>query len=426
MATPTEILRAVADGQAQGALRELRLALEYPADPGPLAPWCEALGAAARALGGVALADAADAAAGSPDDPDALYALGWHLVDAALHGPAATFLARALALQPGDARYTLELAIALEHAGMNHAARDLLAAAPEVRAADPRARYLYAFNAVMAGDLATARAALPTLARGTDEERAQAARIGDMLARADAVAHVTPLDGEDLRGWHYVLTGGLLLHASPHGRDVMRGRYAYFQDTEAGCLEGILRLRRLLGFLRLEPKALLVLPDRDSTIFATAAAKLLRLPLVPWAPGTKERGLIVAYDLGKAEPEIRRALVRRRQGQILWSHALSWTAQVGLTPEIVGLLHQVATPPWGARLARNPDTGVAERVPPRVGSVEELAARVLAANVEDLPEQAALDALAQAGDVPAAAWRKRGGEREPLWFMGPVKSNRFY
>ena len=79
----------------------------------------------------------------------------------------------------------------------------------------------------------------------------------------------------NLLDWHYVLTGGLLLHTSAYGVEAMHGRYAFLQDTNAFCFEVILRLRRLLGFLRIEPKALLALPDRDSAIYAEAAAKVL-------------------------------------------------------------------------------------------------------------------------------------------------------
>lgn len=426
MPTPSDIVRAAREGQRDAALRELRLALEYPVDPGPIVPWAEALAEVARAFRAEPLAVAADAVAVDPDDAGALFEVGWHLFDGGLYGQAATFLARALELAPGEPKVLLELAAALENAGMNAAARDVLAAHADARAASFDARYRHAFNAVLAGDVAGARAALPSLAPASPEERALAGRIADMLARADAVAETTALDGEDLRGWHYVLTGGLLLHRSPHGAEHMRGRYAWVQDAWARCFEDILRLRRLLGFLRLEPKQLLVLPDRDSAIFAEAAARALRLPVAAWAPGTKEKGLVVAYDLSAAELGIRQALLQRRPGQILWSHTLSWTANVGLTPEFVGQLHQVVTAPWAARLVRNPDTGATEKRPPLGGSVEELAARILAAEVEDLPEQAELDRLAQAGDVPAAAWRKKSGQREPFWFMGPVKSNRFY
>lgn len=426
MATPAEIVCAAREGQRDAALRELRLALEYPVDPEPCAGWAEALAAVARAFGAGPLAAAADAVAIDPDDAAALFELGWLLVEGALYGQAATFLARAARLRPGEPKILLELAAALESAGMNAAARDVLGAEPALRAGSFDARYRYAFNAVLAGDLPSARAASAALTPATPDERALAVRVADMLARADAVAEVTPLDDEDLRGWHFVTTGGLLLHRSPHGFASMRGRYAWIQDSFAGCLECLLRLRRLLGFLRLEPKQLLVLPDRDSTIFAAAAAKALRLPVAPWTPGSKEKGLVLAYDLSAADLELRQSLVQRRPGQILWSRALSWTNTVGLTPEFTGQLHQINSTPWGARLVRDPDTGDTEKRPPLSGSAEELASRILAADVEDLPEQGELDRLAQAGDVPAAAWRKKGGQREPMWFMGPVKSSRFY
>ena len=424
--TPDDVVRTLQQGDRDAALRALRFALEYPRDPGPIGPWCEALAVVARAFRDEALGTRADAVAIDPADAQALFDLGWGLVEARLYGQAATFLACALAARPHEPAIVLELVSALEHAGANAAAREVLAAEPEVRAASFTARYLLAFNAVMAGDLPGARAAAKDLAPAAPEDTVPAERIRDMLARATAVADVTPLDADDLRGWHYVLTGGLLLHTASHGRDEMHGRYAFVQDTDARCFEDILRLRRLLGFLRVEPKVLFSLPDRDSAIFATAAAKVLRLPLQPWAEGTRERGVIVAYDLGAAEPDVRTALLQRRRGQVLWSHTLSWTEPVGVAPEFVGVLHQVNTPPWGPRLVRNPDTGAVERRPARGGSVDELAARILASGVEDLPEQAALDALAQTGDISAAAWRKSTGKRDPLWFMGPVKSGRFY
>ena len=53
-----------------------------------------------------------------------------------------------------------------------------------------------------------------------------------MLARADIARAVTPLDHQDLRGWHYVLTGGILAGLSPYGFDAgMTGRWAYVNDS---------------------------------------------------------------------------------------------------------------------------------------------------------------------------------------------------
>jgi len=47
---------------------------------------------------------------------------------------------------------------------------------------------------------------------------------------------VTSLDRQDLRGWHYVLTGGILASLSPYGfDDGMTGRWAYLSDSVSRC-----------------------------------------------------------------------------------------------------------------------------------------------------------------------------------------------
>jgi hypothetical protein len=415
---------ALAEHRPEDALRFIRFALEYPRDPGPLGPWAECLADAARALGDEAMAVRADRVA-TDGDAEALFDLGWGLVAAGLCGPAATLLATANRLRPHEPAIVLELATALEHAGANAAAAALLAEEAALRADRFDARYLYAFNALMAGDRVGAKRAHRELCAREDEERAASARIGSMLQRAAAVAEVTALDTEDLRGWHYVLTGGILLHLAPEPPGAkLRGRYGLRQDTEALCLEGILRMRRLLGFLSLEPEILYALPGRDTAIFVSAASKLLRMPIETWSPDAKRPGLVVAYDLGALEPAVRVALRLRRKGQPLWAHTLSWTEPVGVAPEFATSLHQANMSPWGPRLARDA-AGEVVRLPPRAGSIDELAARTLAAGVDDLPGQSAIEALAQAGDVPAAGWRSRA-QRDPLWFMGPVKSDRLY
>jgi hypothetical protein len=57
-----------------------------------------------------------------------------------------------------------------------------------------------------------------------------------MLARAGIAHAVTSLDRQDLRGWHYVLTGGILASLSPYGfDDGMTGRWAYLSDSVSRC-----------------------------------------------------------------------------------------------------------------------------------------------------------------------------------------------
>ena len=60
-----------------------------------------------------------------------------------------------------------------------------------------------------------------------------------MLARAGTARAVTSLDRQDLRGWHYVLTGGVLASLSPYGFDAMTGRWAYLSDSVAGCADAL-------------------------------------------------------------------------------------------------------------------------------------------------------------------------------------------
>jgi hypothetical protein len=57
-------------------------------------------------------------------------------------------------------------------------------------------------------------------------------KVWRMLARADVARRVTPLDLRDLRGWHYVLTGGILGCLSPWGFDAgMTGRWDHVADS---------------------------------------------------------------------------------------------------------------------------------------------------------------------------------------------------
>jgi hypothetical protein len=100
-----------------------------------------------------------------------------------------------------------------------------------------------------------------------------------MLARADIASAVTPLDHEDLRGWHYVLTGGVLATLSPYGfEEGMTGRRAYLSDTLEGCAVALARLRLTLDAAGAAPESVAPLPDRSSQIRAARPADPLRPP----------------------------------------------------------------------------------------------------------------------------------------------------
>jgi hypothetical protein len=109
-------------------------------------------------------------------------------------------------------------------------------------------RYLYAFNAAMSGRLELTRAVAAELLPDSAETTGLRDTIRGICERADRVAGVCPLDGRDLRGWHYVLTGGLVSHQSPYGFDEpMHGRYAWLADSLARVATGLDRLAQLVA-----------------------------------------------------------------------------------------------------------------------------------------------------------------------------------
>jgi hypothetical protein len=382
-------------------------------------------------------------AAVDPDDVQALYDLGYQLIERSLHDLAATVLVRAHARVPNHVGLLQELISALEGMEANAEAVRFLEAAPELVQEHAMLRYLLAFNALMTGDLETPRRLLPRLevlcrpSPGTPAEEAEfleviVTRIREFLARAEALRGVAPLDSRDLRGWHFVVTGGVLLHLSPYGFDEgMTGRYAYLQDSERGCLEAIRRVEAVLARAGRMPSRVLILPDRDSAILGHATARLLGVPAVPLPEDGDASGLVVAYDLHQLEPELLARLRPHRPGQVLWSHALLWTEPSPFVPDLNTFLYQVNTPPWGQRLRVSPETGKAEQVPAEDGSVESLAERLASAKLEadaleDLPGLLKLvDAMASLRGSAAGGLFREEGPRRRHFTDSPVKSSRF-
>lgn len=260
------------------------------------------------------------------------------------------------------------------------------------------------------------------------------ARLSQMVDRADAVRGVTPLDDRDLRGWHFVINGALLLHLSPFGFDEgMTGRYAYTQDSAKRCLEGIRRAEAVLAAWGKRPRRVLLLPERDNAILGLAAAKVLDVPAEPFGLGAADpAGLIVAYDLKPLPVETLKALADHRPGQVLWSHAAQWTHALPFAADLTTYLYQLNISPWQAgRLHVDPATQQPTRLPEPPGTVEQLAAEMTSATLEpdalaDLQTLTALAVAAARAPAPAApgAFQSAGRRRRHM-NDSPVKSNRF-
>ncbi len=420
-------LACLSAGDAAAAFREFRWTLWYPRQL-PAEELVDGLGVMSRifvAMGHRELAERAAHASVDPLDPDGLDELGYQLVEAGLPAIAATVLGRCLELVPGSEQVVTELVAALSRQLAHGDARRVLDAHPGLFETSFLCRYLRAFNAAMAGDLAAVRADLPRLAPVEPAHDVMAARIAAIVARADR-ATCCRLDATDLRGWHHVLTGCLLLHQSPHGfDDGMHGRYAWLQDSLALIRLGLMRLRAVLAEWELTPPCVYAPPGREHDVLGEAAARVLELPLQPWpAVGVPAPGLVVAYDLATVDPRDLERLFDRRRGQILYAHASQWTEDGAIAADVTTVLYQSIVAPWQPQLAIDPVTGGARTGEPDLRTAGELGAAVAAAAEPDAADQVRDDppglfALARAAGAPPSGRRERG------WAGGPVSSNRF-
>jgi len=393
----------------------------------------------AEALGLEALARPAARAAADTRDPGALFDLAVAAERAGFPSPAATLLALADALCPGERAVVTEWAGALGQAGHHAEACRVLEARAEVVGGDGFCTYLLAFHALFAGDIARARAAAPRLRAWRSEHAAPlTARIEGMLARARALVGVCPLDSDDLRGWHAVLTGGLLLHRSPLGLEAgMRGRYAYLHDDLSLCAEGINRLSGALAAIGAEPEAVFFLGDDDSRALGLALAAAWGLPGCPFADTPTTPGVIAAYDLSRHGPGTLARLRAPHPGQILWSHVTPWTLELPIAPDLTTLLAQVVRSPWEAPLMVAEDGAMAEAASAE-GTPVDIDARVAALLAAAPPPTPAADYRAEADQIEAVAraldalgaphgpaWCPGAGARRRGWSGGPVHSPRF-
>jgi hypothetical protein len=416
----TKARELVRDGDVGGVMRHLR----FTAAKLPVGDLAETVGWASERMGFDDLVQASRALAAAPGEPQALYDFGYACLEHGASYAAVPALETALRAVPGNLTLVYELVAALE-AEYRHGDAVAVLEEPGVTLPDWPGRYLIAYNAVLAGDLARAEAVVARMAEPDDPHWTPARdRLSRMLRRASEARPHASLDGGDLRGWHYVLTGGVLGTLSPYGfSQGMTGRYAFQQDDYGLCGYGIERLRLVLDAAGREPVAVTPLPDRSSRILGMAAARLLDLPLRPYAPGTPDT-LVVAYDLTEAEEETLGGLFERSPGQILYEHATCWTDPPAVSADVSALLRQTGGPPWGSRL-----TGESpERLPPDDRPEEEVVADIVSADTA--PDAGDGETPADTAPVLAAfvtgvapGWLD--GPRSPVGSPGPVRSSRF-
>ncbi|MFE3874236.1 tetratricopeptide repeat protein [Kitasatospora sp. NPDC059146] len=430
-------------GDPQGSMRVLRSAADRlpPAEVAPL------LAGLARGAGFEDLAQASTALAARPGDAERLYDYGYACVERGIDAVAVPALREALRLvqappaaavrtglfrrraksqaapQLGLRKVLLELVSALEGCERHGEALAVLREHDE-RLGDWPDRYLTVYNALMDGRIPLAREVFGAMSAPEGIWVGPGQRVGRMLERA---AELPPVDGRDLRGWHYVLTGGLLTTLSPHGFEQgMTGRWAYLQDDFGHCHHGLERLRAVLAATGRTPDSVALLADRGSRALGLAAARLLGVPAAPFRPGTPG-ALVVAYDLNECDPAVVAQLNERAEGQLLFEHATCWTDPPAVTADVSTLLGQIVNAPWEPGLQFGEDGEPAEAGPDR-RSAEELAEAILAAAPEapegDGGTPADPDAVLTAFAARAVGW-PAAGPRDRVASAGPVRSSRF-
>jgi hypothetical protein len=422
------IAALIETGDDRTAFERLRMSLGWPngklVSASELPHWLALLQTLATRRGAEPLAELASAVIRDPDSPDRLYDLGYALIDAGAPAIAAAVLWRCLALVGDSEEVVCELVSALESA---LAYRDALAVLEDhaaLRARSFMCQYLYAFNAAMSGRLDLTRDAFTRLVPDSSETAAMHDTIRGICERADRVADICALDARDLRGWHYVLTGGLVIHQSPYGFDEpMHGRYAWLADSLPRIATGLDRLAQLVGSLALP--CVYAPPGRDHEIVARAAAQRLGIPIAPWpAVGVPAPGLVVMYDLAELPSADVARLAQRRPDQVVFAHASRWTTDSRLAPDVTTLLYQSLVPPWGAHSIVDPETRRVTESAPDDRPTDAIARELAASPGLDDSELCA-DEPARWAALVERVWPPAPGPRSRVWAGGPVPSSRF-
>ncbi|MFW5419826.1 hypothetical protein J0910_24715 [Nocardiopsis sp. CNT-189] len=388
------------------------------------------------------LAESAGRVAADPADLQARYDFGYACVERGAAFAAVPVLRELREEVPGSPAVLRELVSALEDEERHAEAADELHRALEEGGApleDWPDRYLLGYNALLAGRVDLAAEVSGALAPPPDDAWLPAReRLAAMVRRALAVRENGGLDLRDLRGWHFALTGGLLLELSPFGYDEgMNGRYAMAGDDHGSCARVLNRLIRVLEATGRRPEAVDLLPDRASRALGLAAAGLLGVPAEPFT-GPRPGRLVVAYDLDESPPELLEALRERAPGQVLFERATCWTDPPPVPADVTGWLAQTVLPPWAESMRFLPETGP-ERIPADDRPAEALAEDIVAAAAASVaPDPAGPESGGGRGGearfdpeerllafATGAAGLWLSGSRPPMPSSGPVPGNRF-
>jgi len=295
--------------------------------------------------------------ADSPDDPQGLYDLGYHFVEAGFPEVGVAFLETCHRRMPDHPLVSYELGYARFAAGeyrqaiplLEHSARDETIAGPEPFFA----RTLVVESAVYQGDLERARGAFDQLDIPSSDRdgEAQVDALAQLLARADRFARKKEFSARD---WHFLTNGGAVLHVDRAQDYDARVAATASMDLLGGLLR---RLESVLGALDLMPTRVQFhgAPMRP---VARAFAERIGAHVEPFDADQHHPSLIMAKDAASVSsliPQLR----DRDDGTDLFLLSIDPRRDHLVLPEVVGQFATALSLPWEERLefTANPDDG---------------------------------------------------------------------
>ena len=356
-------------GQLRPALGTLLDALA--ADPAH-ADSLEAAGKICRMLGAPEEAELFEALQAAPQDVEALYNLGHRLVDQTRPDVAVALFQRGLAGHPDTFQ---GLALQRELAFAQYVRRDFEGCLRTLAALERDGRDLLSETELLDSGLLAAEAALYLGRRDValhflDEAEArvpddgQRARLDALHALLGRASHWDDLETADLRAWHFIQHGGVILKtAGGYFEDGSRAGRFDVLDLRADMVAFL--LERLAGLIeRLELEVEVVAPTGPvAAPLAHALAARLGAEAVKDIVGREGRPtLLVAANAGELEP-LCAGLAKHRPDLHVFALNLDWSRDAAVLPDVAGILSQRAFLPWEERYAMDPDTKAMRSLP---------------------------------------------------------------
>jgi tetratricopeptide (TPR) repeat protein len=343
-------------GQVRRALSTLLATLE--ADPAHR-PAYEAAGRICRILGAPLDAELFEELATKPEDPEALFRLGYRLSDQGRPEVAARLLERSLAALPSDTAVRRELAFArLQSRDFTGCLRALSPLED-----DPDLSETERLDVLLTQAEAALLAAKPDACRAFLEAAEQLVPEDDQRERLDALhaqlgraARFENLAKVGLREWHFIQHAGVILKTAG----------GWFEDGSRQGRFDVLRLRPdMIAFLLLRAAQLLerldlrhecVAPASEVAVpLAQALAQRLGAEYLPEVGERDGRAtLLVAVNAAEFAPHVAAVAVHRPDLRLLALN-LDWERDAPVMPDVAGVLSRRVFVPWEPRYALRPD-----------------------------------------------------------------------